>query len=153
MLKNILIAAGLLTLTATAAIARLPQHEGIRVDEAWSRPAAAGTNGAGFFTITNPGPQADRLLSVSCPLADTVEMHQTSMADGIMSMRRIESGVTLPPGQSVIFEPGSRHLMLLGLRSALRAGGTVPLTFNLASGKRLSIVATVRLAPQPSRTR
>ena len=151
MIKTVAWAAGLL-LVASAAMADPATHPGISVRDAWSRPAAAGTNGAGFFTIRNSGTSPDTLLSVSSRDARKVEMHQTVMSDGVMSMLRLDSGVMLAPGQSLTFEPGGRHLMLLDIKSALRVGDTLPLTFHLASGRRLDVQAPVRLSP-PDKSR
>lgn len=149
MLKQFILAAGLCLIATSAASGPTPPG-GVQVRDAWSRPAAVGTIGAGFFTITNSGPAPETLISVTSPLATRVELHQTSMNGGVMSMQRLESGVTLPPGKSVVFAPGGKHLMLFGLKSALKAGGSVPLTLNLASGGRLQAKAVVRLSPPPA---
>jgi len=149
MLKHFALAAGL-CLMATAAGSSPTTSGGVHIQNAWSRPAAAGTIGAGFFTITNSGRKPETLISATSPIAARVELHQTSMSGGVMSMQRLDAGVTLPPGQSVVFAPGGRHLMVFGLKSALKAGDTLPLTLNLASGGRLQAKAVVRLSPPPA---
>ncbi|OXE36255.1 MAG: hypothetical protein CGW95_08855 [Phenylobacterium zucineum] len=88
-------------------------------------------------------------MSVTSPIAGRVDIHQTVMVDGIMSMQQIQTGIVLPPGKSVIFEPGGKHLMLLGLKSALKSGNTFPLTFRLGSGKQITLMAEVRVSPPP----
>ena len=149
MLKEFTLAASLAMISAAAASSPAVSR-GIQVNDAWTRPAAAGTNGAGFFKMTNGSRKSETLVSVASPYADRVEMHQTSMAGGVMSMQRLDAGVVLPPGQTVTFEPGGKHLMVLGLKSALRAGGTLPLTFTLASGKHITLKASVRSSPPPA---
>lgn len=148
-MQKIIALTACLALSASVAAAAPKSPSRLQVQDAWSRPAAAGTNGAGFFTLTNTGSRSERLVSVSSPMAKRVEMHQTSMANGVMSMEAIKGGVALSPGQTVAFEPGGKHLMILGLKSALRMGETLPLTFTLASGRKIAVKASVRQSPPP----
>jgi copper(I)-binding protein len=62
-----------------------------------------------------------------------------SMEGGIMRMREIAGGVTIPPGGAVSFAPGGMHLMLMGLRQQLMPETTVAitLTFNGAPAQTL----------------
>jgi periplasmic copper chaperone A len=103
------------------------------------------------MTLTNGGKRPDRLLSIASPLAKRVEMHQTSMQGGVMSMRRLDTGLPLGPGESVSFAPGGYHLMLVGLTKPLRAGDKVPATLVFSSGARLQITFPV-LNAAPSGT-
>ena len=121
----------------------------LEVARAWSRPAAAGTNGVGYLTLANRGPGTETLLSVETVVAQRVEMHQTSMAGGIMSMQRLDKGLIIAPGKSVTFAPGGYHLMLIGLQKALAVGDRVPATLVLASGVRIKTTFPVGAAPPP----
>lgn len=125
-----------------------PKASAIEVTQAWSRPAAAGTNGAGFMTLTNHGKTADTLVSIETKAATQVQMHQTSMANGIMSMKRLETGLALAPGQTVSFAPGGYHLMLIGLTRASQAGDKLAATLVFASGVRLKTAFVVGSGPQ-----
>ncbi len=131
-------------MTASGVSEGAQQASAVQISEAWSRPAAAGGNGAGFFTITNAGGKPDILVAVTSLAANKVEMHQTSMANGVMSMQQIQGGIPLPPGSSITFAPGGKHLMVMGLKAALHSGGKLPLTFKLKSGRQLTIQAHVR---------
>ena len=143
-----------LTLAAILAISTAPAHAatpragGLEVTQAWSRPAAAGTNGAGFMTVTNHGKAADVLRSIASPAAEKVEMHKTSMANAIMSMKRLDAGLPLAPGESVTFAPGGYHLMLVRLTRALKTGDVVPATLTFASGARLKVRFPVRASAE-----
>jgi len=120
---------------------------GFDIDKAWSRPAAAGTNGAGFMSITNRGAAADTLKSVETPAAKKVEIHKTSMTNGVMSMRRLDTGLPIGPGETVTFAPGGYHLMLIGLSAASKAGDRIPATLVFASGARIKINFPVGAGP------
>jgi hypothetical protein len=54
----------------------------ITVTGAWVRNSTAMTGAlAGYFVVTNSGSTADTLLSVSSPIAKTVQLHETKMVD------------------------------------------------------------------------
>jgi len=102
---------------------------GITVLAAWSRATGPGMSvGAGYMMIANLGAAPDRLLSVSSPIAERVEIHRTSIEDGTVRMRQVADGVTVPARGTVEFSPGGLHLILVQLKQSLRAGQSVPLT-------------------------
>jgi len=108
----------------------------------WSRPAAAGMTGAGFLTLTNNGRAAETLVRVESPVAARVEIHRSTLAGGVSRMEKARS-VQAPAGGSVAFAPGGYHLMLVGLKSALKPGQKFPATLTFASGRRLPVAFTV----------
>ena len=59
------------------------------------------------------------------PNAADVEVHEMTMTDGVMKMRRLQTGLEIKPGQSVELKPGGYHLMVVGLKEALKDGQTV----------------------------
>ncbi len=97
----------------------------ISVDSAWSRATAPGVDiGVGYLTIKNDGDTADRLVSVSTPVAETAEIHQTQMVDGKMEMRPVPDGIPIPAKSMVVLEPAGYHLMLMVLKAPLQKGST-----------------------------
>ena len=135
-------------LALTLALATSAQAAGpLAVSGAWSRPAVAGTTGVGYLVVTNSG-KADALVTVESPAAARVEMHSSSMAGGVMRMAK-EDRVPVPAGGKAAFAPGGRHLMLIGLTRALRAGDKVPATLTFASGARLQTTFTVGTGAGP----
>lgn len=129
-----------------ALAAATPALAAPQVQAAWSRPASQGTTGAGFMTLANPDAKADALVSVESPLAREVQIHQSSMANGVASMQRL-SRVPLPAGARVTFAPGGYHLMLMGLTKALNPGDTVPATLTFASGAKVKASFVVGSTP------
>ncbi len=65
-----------------------------------------------------------------------------------MSMRTVES-IDLPPGQTVTFEAGERHIMLIGLKRPLVEGDRFPLTLTFARAPTANVEVTVRAAGAP----
>ena len=122
--------AALVTILATApsALAGDVMQGDIHVMKPWSRPLPpVSPNGAAYVTIMNMGGEPDRLLSVATPAAERAELHTHSMQGGMAKMRRLES-VDVGPGETVVFEPGGHHIMLMGLATPLVEGKSYPLT-------------------------
>lgn len=120
---------------AAAASYRLGQLE---VVQPWSRPAAAGTNGVGFMTLSNHGKAPDALVRVETAAAEKVELHSSTSAGGVMRMARQER-IPLPAGGSAVFGPGAYHVMFIKLAKPLKAGDRMPATLVLASGAKLKV--------------
>ncbi|SFK03689.1 copper chaperone PCu(A)C [Methylocapsa palsarum] len=95
----------------------------------WSRPTPGGAKVvAGYMLIKNTGASSDRLVGGSTPIAGRFEIHASALTDGVMRMRRIVDGIEIPPGETVIFKPGGKHLMLGDLTSAVEDGEPFPAT-------------------------
>ena len=127
----------------TAPLGALAQPPAIAVASAWTRPAAAGLNAAGYLTITNKGAQADRLLGAASSVAATVTLHESREVGGMMTMRPV-GALTVPPGGSVALAPGGYHLMLEGLKHPLAAGQHAPVTLTFAHAGPLKVELEVR---------
>lgn len=140
--RTLALLAASLTLAATAAAAATS----LQIKGGWSRPAPAGGNGVGYFTILNPGPRGDTLTRVDSPVAQRVEMHSMSMDGGVMKMGALSS-VRVPAGGQVSFAPGGNHLMLIGLKKPLAIGDKAPLMLTFASGAKLSATLGVGVMP------
>lgn len=126
-------------LWAVAAVAQT-----MSVDHVYARATPPGApTGAAYLTIVNGTGQSDRLVGVESNRADRVEMHTTIKKDGMMSMQKL-SGVDVPAGKSVAFEPGGRHIMLIGLHDALKAGQTFSLTLVFEKAGRRQVQVEVR---------
>jgi len=116
----------------------------IAIEAPWSRATPGGAKvGAGYLTITNAGVTPDRLVSATADIAERAEIHEMSMTDGMMKMRKVPDGVKVPAGGSVTLAPQGYHLMFFGLKKPLKEGeafagtltfekaGSVPATFEV----------------------
>ena len=90
-------------------------------------------------------PRADQVVALRSPAAERAEIHETKMSDGIMQMRQI-TDATVPAGGALALEPGGTHVMLIGLRSPLVPGATVPLVLTFRHAGEVQVKAVV-LAP------
>ena len=127
----------------------------ISLKDAWSRATPAGADvGVGYLTITNDGDAPDRLVAAEVDFAGQAEIHQMTMANGVMQMRPVEDGVTIPAKGSVTFSPDSYHLMFMGLKGPLKQGDTVAggLTFEHAGKVAVSFHVEAMGASAPEET-
>jgi len=145
-----LLAAVVCIVIAGAALAQTGQLE---VSNAWARatPAKAET-GIAYLRIRSP--TADRLVSVSSPVAKKVELNTMEMSGMVMKMRPLAS-LDIPADQPVTLKPGSEHIMLTGLNGPLREGQSFPLTLTFEkAGTREVTVAVEKpgaAGPAPQR--
>lgn len=105
-------------------------------------PVPAGANGAAYLTLTNDGEATDRLTGATTDVAETVEIHETSIEDDAMSMRPV-GGIGIPAGGTVVLEPGGLHLMLVDVTTALEEGDMVTLTLTFARAGERTVDARV----------
>ncbi len=102
---------------------------GLVVMTPWSRASAGrARNGVAYFTVTNKGGQADRLIGAKTSIAKKTQLHGHSMSRGIMRMREIKGGLKIAPSATLTFAPRGRHVMLMGLAAPLKAGENFSLT-------------------------
>lgn len=108
----------------------------LKVEDARYRaPLVDGGTGVAYFSITSPA--ADRIVGVSSPQAQTVEIHESMSAGGMAGMQMVAS-VELPAGETVTFGPGGLHLMVISPQP-MAAGATFPIQIDLESGRSETI--------------
>lgn len=119
-----------LFVSSTAAAAQ------VAVEAPWVRASVAQQHATGAF-MRLTAQRDTRLVGARSPAAEAVEVHEMAMEGQMMRMRQI-AALPLPRGRSIALAPGGYHIMLIGLRRALRAGERVPMTlvFEDAHGKR-----------------
>jgi hypothetical protein len=105
-------------------------------------PAPAGPNGAVYLTLRNDGDGDDRLVSASSDIAGSVEIHESTMTDGTMSMRQVD-GVDIPAGGEAVLEAGGFHIMLIDVRDDLAEGDTIELTLAFETSDEQIVEARV----------
>jgi copper(I)-binding protein len=133
-------------------------HQSIRLESAWARrtpPMAqeeqGGHGGSGlnpnnsavYVTVSNHGGGADALISAMTNMATAAELHETIEKDGKMVMQP-RSRFDIPAGGTLEMRPGSYHIMLLGLKQALKPGDTVQVTLTFQKAGEMSLEAPVR---------
>lgn len=117
---------------------------GIMIQDPWVREAPPNAKMlAGYFSIMNHSQHERVLVGASSPQFKKVELHRTEM-DGDMAKMVAQDRVQVPIGQTVKFEPGALHLMLMNPVKPLKAGDTVELTIKFSNGDTMKFNAVVK---------
>lgn len=114
----------------------------VTVENAWS-PATPpnATVAAAYMQIS--ARSTDVLLSAVTPAAGHVEMHTSTEAGGMMRMRPLEQ-VAIRADETVRFEPGAHHFMLMDLQAPLTAGSTLPITLRFQNAGEITVAVAVK---------
>jgi periplasmic copper chaperone A len=115
--------------------AQAPSGPIVRLNPVPGRPAA------GYFTLRIEGDKG-ALVSVTSPQAGRIELHET-MREGTMSRMRAIPRLPLRDGETLVFAPGGRHLMLFDLAPTVEAGGEMILTFQFERGAEQRLTAQI----------
>lgn len=92
---------------------------------------ASPTMGVGYATIT--AKDDDTLTALRSGCCDAVELHSTTMEDGVMKMRKLDT-LALKAGKPVaITKAGGMHLMLIGPHATYKPGDPIYINFTFAN--------------------
>lgn len=133
------IAAAVLALAAAGAAHAVD----IRLQTAWMRPAAAGSNGRVYLDIESDA--VLRLVGATSPVARKVEIIQVQKTDGLDPGKAVRA-LPVVAGETRLAYKGD-HLRLVGVRETLGNGTLVPVTlrFRDGAGKRYEASAQVQV--------
>ena len=118
----------------------------VQVADAWCRPTPNGAKAGGCYLTLTAGSD-DRLVSVSTALAQSAQVHEMKMENGVMSMAHLADGLPLPAGTPVELKPGGNHIMLMGLRDPLVDGGVASFTLTFEKAPAIGVHAAIKQPP------
>jgi copper(I)-binding protein len=102
--------------------------------------------GRAFVTILNQSDKTEHLTGVSTEAASSAEISGIRILQNVPDMRRLFN-IDIPPHRSIVFAPGSYHILLRNLRKPLVAGdrfdgelmfenaGAVPVEFRVEAAE------------------
>lgn len=132
------------TLVMAATSSALAQ---VKVTDAWVRATVAQQSVTGAFMRLDSATDA-RLISATTPVAAAVEMHRMSMDGDVMKMTPV-SGIDIPAGKGVSLQPGGYHLMMIKLKSQIKAGDIIPFTLLIEDQDHQRTSVEVRATARP----
>jgi len=100
-----------------------------------TQPIPGRNMSAGFFILTNNTDDIISITGVDSPQFARVEIHQTTVTDGVSRMRELDA-LQVPAQGSVVLERGGKHLMLM---QAQDIGDSVTLQFVSGDAPVLSV--------------
>ena len=122
----------------SSALSQTAEIGKLSISGAYSRETVAGqTVGAGFLKIKNTG-AADRLISATASIGTEVQLHTMAMEGNVMKMSQV-TGIEIPADGSVELTPGGMHLMIMGIKSPLKAGDTVKIKLRFTNSGEVEV--------------
>jgi copper(I)-binding protein len=112
----------------------------LKISAAWARATPKGASiGGGYLTITNIGSTPDTFVGGSTPISGKLEIHEMSMANGVMKMRPVSGGIVIKPGETITLKPGGYHLMFVGLKQQLQQNGHFKATLEFEKAGKVDV--------------
>jgi copper(I)-binding protein len=117
----------------------------------WVRSMPPGaTVSAAYGELMNHGDKTVTVASVSSDVSDSAEMHEV-IAEGDQRRMAQLTSIDIAPHQTLVFEPGGRHIMLLDVAAPLAEGGKVEVCAVSVAGTRACSLGQIeRQAPVTS---
>lgn len=93
----------------------------------------------GFLTIANDGKVPDKLVSITTTGVKRVEIHEMSMENQIMKMRKLDGGLDIPAGETVELKSGGYHLMFIQPETPYKEGDKVSATLEFEKAGKVNL--------------
>lgn len=119
----------------------LPEKQSsmLLIEQAFIRATIPGTsNSSAYMEIVNKGGNTIALLSVSSNISPRIELHQHTLIDGMMRMRKLNS-IDIKAKERVKLQPSGLHLMVFDVKTPLKAQQHVELTLNFSNNESVSL--------------
>lgn len=144
-IRSTLIAA-LIAVSSIAATAHAAgAADSITLVDAYVRQAPPGAPATGaFMVIRNASGKDTKLVKADNPVSKLTELHTHLNEGGMMKMRPVKD-IPLPAGGEAVLKPGGLHVMLIDLKSPLKDGDTLPLTFTFDDGSSKEFKVPVKM--------
>jgi copper(I)-binding protein len=126
----------------------------LTIQDPWSRATPDGAKvGAGYLTVVNTAAE-DHLVAAEAPaVAGRVELHEGGMKDGVMTMRHLPEGMTVPANGTLTLKPRSFHIMFMDLKRPLKQGESFTGTLRFEKAGKVEVRFEVQpvgaMAPAP----
>jgi len=139
-----LVAACAVLLCAATALAYQFKVGDLVIEQPWSRATPTGAAvAAGYLVIHNNGDAPDKLTGGSADFSGAVEVHEMTMDNGVMKMRKLVAGLEIPAHGGVTLDPNHFHLMFTQLKRQLKEGETVKADLTFEHAGTVSVMFTV----------
>ena len=121
--KTIILVMGIALLSVTFALSQETKIGDLTIHNPTIRatPPNAPVSG-GYMKIINTGTSADRLIGGSVSFAGKVEIHEMTMDNDVMKMRKLAKGLEIPAGGEVILKRGGLHVMFMKMSEQMKTG-------------------------------
>lgn len=126
-------------------------HGELEADGLWARASVPGSETAAIYGVLhNTGTETLIIDGVETGVAGKAQFHHSKLVDGMSRMAHLPT-LTLKPSGRLVFEPGARHIMLMGVTESLEEGSSFEIELILDGGER--VTTTVRVGSIGQMTR
>lgn len=116
----------------------------VHVADGWIRESPPGLmTMAGYAVLVNTGGKPVRISAVTSSDFTDIQMHESSVVNGVAVMRPIAS-LEIGAHQQVAFAPNGKHFMLMGAKKNLKKGDVVTIKLPDQSGCVIEATLLVR---------
>jgi copper(I)-binding protein len=116
----------------------------VTVEDGYIKASIPGSDiTAAYMTLKNTGDKAITLQKISSTISDRIEIHEHSMADGMMRMREVGE-VVINAKSHVVLQPSGLHLMIFSLKEQVTEQDVIRLTLTFSNASKLNIKLPVR---------
>ncbi|MGW3499034.1 copper chaperone PCu(A)C [Streptomyces sp. NPDC001020] len=117
----------------------------VTMKDPWVKAKADDSRMTGVFgTLVNNTGTELTVVSGTSTVSKKTELHEVADVDGKPVMRPKKGGFVIPAKGSHKLQPGSDHVMLLGLTKAVKPGDEVTVTLTLKDGRTLRFTAVAK---------
>ena len=96
-----------------------------------------------YMELKNSSATNHDLVKVEGDISPMIELHTHTMNNGVMSMGQVDS-MPVPANSSVKAQPGSYHVMIMGLSSDPKNGDNFNFTLTFKDGTSIPVTAVVK---------
>ena len=107
--------------------------------------AVEGNPAAVYFNLAYDGERGLAIRSADVAGAESAMLHEYADNRGVREMMEALP-ITLKQGTELAFEPGSRHVMVMGPSSEWKSGDSVDVTLTVSGGGSTTFSATIEAA-------
>ncbi len=119
-------------------------QESITITNAWIADAPPNsTMYAGYLTIKNNNNNAIKLLTVTSPQFQNIEIHKSQIINNIAKMIK-QHGLFIEANSKAQFSPGGLHLMMLVPKNTLQLDNKINLVLQFQNNITVSVIAKVQ---------
>lgn len=134
----------MLVLTIAWAGSPIAAEEMLHWQGAWVRSLPPGAEvTAAYGTLMNHGAEVVSIANINSTLGNEAQMHDVLSEGDQRRMVQLPS-IDIAPGESLVFQPGGRHIMLIGVTETPAEGSDIELCAESAAGTRACTQAKVR---------
>ncbi len=111
----------------------------IKISDGYIKASIPGSDvTAAYMKITNISDRTITLEKITSAISEQIEMHEHSMAGGMMRMRQVDN-ISVDANSSITLQPSGLHLMIFSLKQQLSENDNIMLTMHFSDKTKIDI--------------